>query len=169
MADRFRAALLAVLLWIAMPVAAAAQQGEGAVEGNWIEGRWQGEGRFQGRESTARLDIAPALGGHFLEFEFNFTAANENGEPLRFSGRGFYRRNGEAAWTGIWLDSGGAVHELRGAMTDDALETQWGDSGRTSYRLTGADRLEVVDSIRTANGEWREFARYMLVRLAPAR
>lgn len=160
MADRLRAAATAVLLALAVPFAATAQS-----EGAWIEGSWRGDGNVHGQASTARLDVAPALGGRFLEFGYSFVA----GEATAFEGRGFYRRTESESWTGTWLDSGGAIHELRGAMGEGELVTHWGARGRTVYRLDGEGRLEIVDSVGSANGEWREFARHLLVRRSPVR
>ena len=45
---------------------------------------------------------------------------------------------------------------------------EWGDGtaprGRSTYRLIGANAMEVIDEIRRKDGSWSEFGRFRLER-----
>jgi hypothetical protein len=155
------AAFACALTMAAAPV--LAQQAENDFA-HWFAGEWRGAGTVSGNASRAALDVAPTLGGRFLELDYRFTAFAADGTATRFSGRGFYRMDGDDAWTGHWFDSSGAVHALSAAVDGEALVARWGENGRSEYRRIDADRLEVVDSYRAADGDWTEFARISYTR-----
>ncbi|WP_299324389.1 hypothetical protein [Parasphingopyxis sp.] len=142
---------------------AQAQDGETFAE--WITGDWAGSGQFSGQESMATLTVEDTLGGRFHAFRYRFAAAANDGGTTYFEGLGLYHAHGERAWTGQWFDSMGNVHLLNGAIDGETLVAHWGDRGRTHYRRVGGNRLEIVDAMQNATGEWQEFARYSLNRL----
>lgn len=155
------AAIFATLLTFAP---AQAQDGETFAE--WIAGDWAGPGQFSGQDSMATLSVDPALGGRFHAFRYRFAAAGADGDTTYFEGLGLYHAEGEDAWAGRWFDSMGNVHPLSGTVDGEGLIAHWGERGRTHYRRTADDRLEIVDSMRNASNEWQEFARYSLNRIA---
>ncbi|QLC25122.1 DUF1579 domain-containing protein [Parasphingopyxis algicola] len=160
---QFKSAAFACALVIATgPV--FAQQAEDDFA-HWFAGEWRGAGTVSGNASRATLDVAPALGGRFLELDYHFTAFAPEGSTTRFAGRGFYRMDGDEAWTGHWFDSSGAVHVLSAVLDGEAWMARWGENGRSEYHRIDADRLEVVDSYRAADGDWTEFARISYTRI----
>jgi hypothetical protein len=53
-------------------------------------------------------------------------------------------------------------------VSGSALTALWGDRGQTVYCLLETGELEVVDSVKKADGSWAEFGRTTLKRKAPA-
>ena len=155
-------AALALAATVLLGTAAPAQQPEGELE--WLHGRWAGRGTVHGAPSEATLEVAPALGGRFVELRYAFATTGER--PLRFEGRGFYRAEGEA-WRGQWFDSTGATRSLTGTVTDATLAAQWGDTateqGRTTYRLEPPDVLRVTDEVLRRDN-WHVFASHTFTR-----
>jgi hypothetical protein len=155
-------ALGAVLLAIA--TAAPAQAPAGALD--WLHGRWTGAGTVQGSPSAALLEVAPALGGQFVELRYQFTTGGA--PPFRFEGRGFYRAEGET-WRGEWSDSTGATRPVTGTVIGTSLRTEWGEAeteqGRTTYRLERRDALQVTDEVLRRDGRWHVFASHNLTRM----
>ena len=145
-----------------LATAAAAQQPAGL---DWFHGSWSGSGTVQGSPSEATLEVAPALGGRFVELRYSFATQGER--PFRFEGRGFYRPEGEG-WHGQWFDSTGAVRPLAGTVSGTTLRTEWGEEsterGRTTYRLEGTT-LHVSDEVLRRDGQWHVFARHDLTRM----
>ncbi|MEM8695800.1 MAG: hypothetical protein AAGE05_07230 [Pseudomonadota bacterium] len=162
-ATRCRNGVLSVCAVIAAIGPAQAQEADSDFA-LWFAGEWRGAGIVSGNASRASLDVAPVLGERFLELDYRFTAFADEGAANRFAGRGFYRLDGEDAWTGHWYDSTGSVHSLSAVLEDGALVAQWGENGRSVYRRIDGNRLEVVDSYRSADGSWSEFARISYAR-----
>jgi ribosomal protein S16 len=135
-------------------------------------GTWRGAGIVTGRASEMTMTWERAVGGAFLHLRFrNAMAASATRPAEVFEARGYYRvvaASGTTAGTGTWIDSRGLILPVRVTVESDALTSDWGGSGtetgRTVYRLTSATTLEVVDSVRTATGEYREFGRTTLTR-----
>jgi len=132
---------------------------------DWLHGAWAGSGTVQGAPSEATLDVGPALGGRFVELRYGFTTRGER--SFRFEGRGFYRADG-SGWQGQWFDSTGATRPLAGTVSGTVLTTEWGDEaterGRTTYRLEGANALQVTDEVLRRDGQWHVFATHDLTR-----
>ena len=144
--------------------AAPAQQPERALD--WLHGSWAGAGTVQGAASEATLEVAPALGGRFVELRYRFTTAGER--PYVFEGRGFYRLDG-AGWRGQWFDSTGAIRPLAGTVEGTVLTAEWGEAateqGRTTYRLEAAGNLQVTDEVLRRDGRWHVFASHRMTRM----
>lgn len=145
----------AALLWPA--TATFAQQPASPL--GWLHGRWTGTGMVQGAPSEAMLEVAPALGGRFVELRYVFTTGGER--PVRFEGRGFYRHEAER-WRGQWFESTGMTRPLSGEVAGTRLTTEWGEEaterGRTTYRLEDGDTLRVTDEVLRLDGQWQVFA-----------
>lgn len=125
-----------------------------------LVGSWEGEGELFGRPTRFAMTWEWELGGAFLTLRYEI-----RGET-RMDARAYYRiREGEGeALDGIWVDSRKEVVELEAVATDSTLETGWRsptERGRTVYRRSGADSLEVRDFVHDGTG-WRPFgvARY---------
>jgi hypothetical protein len=116
-----------------------------------------------------------ALGGAFVRLRFRNEMAAGSGRPAEvFEGHGYYRMApGGLDGTGAWFDSRGAVFPVRVTLGDDRLTSDWGgaggEQGRTVYRLAAADTLEVIDAVRGAGGDLREFGRSRLSRVGATR
>lgn len=159
---RLVSAVFAATLFAFVP----AQAQDGATFAEWIAGEWAGPGQFSGQDSMATLSVDAAIGGRFHAFRYRFAAAGADGDTTYFEGLGLYHAEGESAWTGQWFDSMGNVHALNATVDGEGLVARWGELGRTHYRRVADNRLEIVDSMRNASGEWQEFARYSLNRIA---
>ncbi len=146
-------------------VATAAAADEPAGELDWFHGRWAGAGTVQGMPSEATLEVAPALGGRFVELRYRFRTTGER--AFVFEGRGFYRKEADG-WRGQWFDSAGATRPLTGTAAETSLTTEWGDAeteqGRTTYRLEAGDTLQVTDEVLRGDGKWYVFASHRFTR-----
>jgi hypothetical protein len=118
-----------------------------------LAGAWEGEGTLFGRPSTFIMTWAPELGGRFLGLSYEI-----HGE-FRMSARAHYRIADGPTLRGVWLDSRGEILQLEATATDSDLTTVWRsdtERGRTVYRRTGGDSLEVCDYVQAGDG-WRLF------------
>lgn len=75
---------------------------------------------------------------------------------------------GTSTGIGTWIDSRGVILPLSVTVTSDSLTTEWGqeltERGRTVYRLSAPDTLDVLDFVRGPEGQFREFGRSTLTR-----
>jgi hypothetical protein len=144
--------LAAPLILLAAP-AAAQEAGPLA----WLGGSWRGTGTMFGNPSEAVLEVAPAGDG----FDLRYRAG-------RFEGRAAYRPAGDGRWRADWSDNRGVAFPIAAVAAERTLAADWGSAeterGRTVYRLLSDGRLELVDTVVTAGGGMREFARHTLVR-----
>ena len=151
---------LAALLLAALAVPAAAQ---GATEPlAWLAGNWRGSGTMFGNASEAALDVAPVLGGRFLELRYRAGP---------FEGRAFYSPSQSGRWQATWFDNRGISFSIDAGVDARTLTSDWGtaeiERGRTVYRLLDDGRLEVVETVMTRDGQSREFARHTFSRANP--
>lgn len=121
-----------------------------------LEGTWAGPGTLFGRPAafTMRWDAADGLAT--LRFTNALVDADGTETPV-MSAVAVYRIDGGAE--GVWLDSRGERVELAWTVADGALVVDWRastESGRTTYRPMGGDRVEVVDEVAADDG-WRVF------------
>ncbi len=134
----------------------------------FLHGQWIGEGTTSGFLASQALTWKPALQGRFTALELHNTMSNEAGESFVFEGVAYYSATEAQEFTGIWVDSQGNIHPLKAVLKDTVLLADWGSEetelGRSEYRLLPDERLEVVDSIRNKEGEWKEFGRAVLER-----
>jgi hypothetical protein len=113
----------------------------------------------------SRIDMSweAVLGGRFVRLTFRNRMTSPQGGTDLFEGDAYYRAApSDGAYEGWWFDSGGEAHTIRAVCKDDALVAAWGSPGKegqTVYRLVGAASVEIVDSIKTKSGEWKEFGR----------
>ena len=136
-----------------------------------LVGQWHGQGVVTGRASEITMTWERVIGEAFVRLRFRNAMAAVGGRPAEvFEAHGYYRVTAGAteAATGTWLDGRGYILPVQVTLSPDTFTSQWGNAtteqGRTVYRLTGPDTLEVVDLVRTAAGEYREFGRSQLRR-----
>ncbi|NML06917.1 hypothetical protein [Sphingomonas sp. G-3-2-10] len=146
-----------------LPLGAALPAVAETFDPGWLIGGWSGEGSFMGRPSSATLDARMAIGGKFLEIEWQVATTGD--KPVRYEGRGLYRP-GAGGWDGHWFDSSGAIRPLAASMESTAVRVQWGtaetERGTSLYALAG-DTLIVEDTVLAAQGP-RTFATHRLKR-----
>ena len=153
--------MLCVLLILLSSILAAAQSSFF----ERIEGDWMGTGKVNGMESNITMNWRPALAGKHISLTFR---NQMKGGPL-FEANAYYRvgKNGDVS--GHWFDSFGYARPVKGTADDDSFTADWGtpetEQGRTVYKLTGPDSMEVTDSVRSKNG-WREFGKAVYTRAA---
>lgn len=158
--DLLRAGAMAPFV-TALPAVAA--RDPAITDMTWLTGKWQGEGSFMGRPSTASLYAKFELDRRFLEIEW--WVGGPTPRPL-YRGRGFYRP-GKPDWNGQWFDSTGAIRPLTAVQTDFAFRVSWGapetEQGTSLYALD-AGKLTVEDSVNAKEGP-RVFAKHVLKRV----
>lgn len=121
-----------------------------------LAGAWAGTGTVLGADATVRLTWEWTLDGQFLRLTF----ANQMG-PRRFDGHAYYRAIRAGEYRGMWFDSSGMMRPITARAEGDALVARWGtpetEEGETTYRLLPDDALEIVDRVRSKDGQWRTF------------
>lgn len=131
-------------------------------------GTWQGEGKVMGLESKITMTWEEIWGGKFTKLLFRNEMKTKNGETQIFEGNAYYKNIDLNKYQGNWFDSGGEYHPIDADLIDNSLNSLWGTNetklGRTIYRLIEKDKMEIVDSIKTKDGTWREFGRSVLNR-----
>jgi hypothetical protein len=132
-----------------------------------LEGRWEGTGVILGQASRVQMEWAPALNARFMRLTF-VSHIGPAPKTQRFEGHAYYQPAGEDRFRATWFDSSGQVRPIVASGTASTLVAAWGTAdtelGETTYRLTTADRVEVVDRVRAKDGTWREFGRSTLSR-----
>lgn len=132
-------------------------------------GTWQGEGKVMGLESKITMTWEEIWGGKFTKLIFRNEMKTKNGESQLFEGNAYYKNIDLNKYQGNWFDSGGESHPINATYIDNSLDSLWGTNetklGRTIYRLIEKDKMEIIDSIKTKDGTWREFGRSVLTKM----
>ncbi len=138
-------------------------------------GHWRGEGTLMGRPAAFDMEWRSALNGRFVVLQFsNAFAADESAAAVPvLTATEYYRPSSTDPGTadGTWFDTRGVMFPLSVTVTSTALVTLWGDTsterGRTTYRIVGPDRVDVVDEV--VRGEQYElFGQASYTRLPPS-
>ncbi|HYM81818.1 MAG TPA: hypothetical protein VEY91_10490 [Candidatus Limnocylindria bacterium] len=132
-----------------------------------LSGGWMGEGQSLGREARIEMTWESVLGGKFMKIAYRSEIRSRAGTTRVFEGHGYYwRAEGWGEHRGAWFDSEGERHPIEATFDGRVLLSTWGTEstklGRTAYRLIDPATIVLVDSIRTANGTWKEFTRATL-------
>jgi hypothetical protein len=150
------------------PVPADVEQAARPAVVDRLMGEWHGAGTVLGRSASITMVWELAVGDAFVRLRFrNEMAAGAAEAAAVLEAHGYYRfGRGPMNNRGTWIDSRGVVLPVVITIGADALTSDWGDErsevGRTVYRLIDARTLEVVDSVRQADGQYREFGRSQL-------
>ncbi len=133
-----------------------------------IRGNWKGTGIVNQMDSALTMKWEFFLGEKFYRLTFKNTMKSGKGDII-FEGLAVYQLPETASETdGIWYDSFGFMRPIKAVLEKDALTANWGtlqtEEGKTVYRLLENDKMEVVDSVKTKDGAWREFGRSNYVR-----
>ena len=123
-----------------------------------LGGEWRGEGTLLGR--AARFEMRWESRGALtvLAFENAFVDSSGRSTPV-LSAAAVYRTSPQSP-EAVWLDTRGVRIEIRWTATDSTLVANWSapeETGRTTYRLTASQEIEVVDEVES-DGALRAFA-----------
>lgn len=131
-------------------------------------GSWAGEGKAFGRPSRPEMKWESTLNGKFIKLSYRTEIKTSKGETEVFEGHGYYKSLGAGKYQGNWFDSQGSSHPINAVFQDNALTANWGtqetELGKTVYRLTSPNEMELIDSVQKKDGSWREFGRARLKR-----
>ncbi len=130
-------------------------------------GDWSGSGTVTGRSAVVTMVWSREPGAAFLHLRLRNAMAASASRPAEvFEARGYYVVRPGAPATGTWVDSRGVIFPLSFSVTADSLTADWGaegtERGRTVYRVRDGGILEVIDSVRGADGQYKEFGRTVL-------
>ena len=130
-------------------------------------GSWAGEGKAFGRPSRPEMKWESTLNGKFIKLSYRTLIQTPKGDEV-FEGHGYYKSLGAGKYQGNWFDSQGSSHPISAVFANDALTANWGtqqtELGKTIYRLTSPDEMELIDSVQKKDGTWQEFGRARLKR-----
>lgn len=134
-----------------------------------LRGSWQGTGTVNKMESALTMKWEAFLSEKFYRLTFKNTMKSNKGDVV-FEGMAMYKLPASSLETeGNWFDSFGFVRPIKAILAKDSLTANWGsketEEGKTVYRLLENDKMEVVDSVKTKDGLWREFGRSNYVRI----
>lgn len=157
--------LLLVVLNVSAPQQSLPAKPVASPLARW-EGNWTGEGKFFGQSAVQRLQWEQVLDGKFTRLTVRVETAS--GQPM-FEGHAYYRQVEGAQFEARWFDSQSHIYPIKAQLDADALTAFWGEplkeEGKSAYKLLDAGKqLEVVDAVRTKEGSWREFGRFVLKR-----
>ena len=133
-----------------------------------LSGNWKGTGVVSGMESEIEMKWEKVLAGKFYRLNFKNNMKGKNGNVV-FEGTAFYQFKTTAETFGNWFDSFGLIRPIKAVIETDKLSADWGnketEEGKTIYHLLEANKLEVIDSVKTKDGTWREFGRSTFTRI----
>ena len=152
----------AVLLLCLCAVAAQTNNNADAVKERYL-GAWKGTGKMMGRDSQVQMKWESVIEGRFVRLQYRTEWQMPDGKPQAFEGHAYYQRQKDGKYRATWFDVQGATYNIDAEFDGQALTALWGPGterrGKTVYRFTAADQLEVIDTTQTKEGEWREFSR----------
>ncbi|HEX9885039.1 MAG TPA: hypothetical protein VGA70_01050 [Longimicrobiales bacterium] len=133
-----------------------------------LVGSWSGEGTLMGRPGSFHMawSATEVPGVHSLAFGNAFRSDDGSETPV-LSAHATYRTGEDGSVDGVWFDTRGVRIELSGRVDADRLRVEWTaptEAGVTVYGWPGNGSVDVVDSVRTAEGV-REFGRASYQRL----
>ena len=130
-----------------------------------LSGSWSGEGKAMGMPATLRMTWDWVLGEKFLRLSLRNEMTAANGQVQFFEGHAYYQPSANKC-EGTWFDSRGISFPIKCNVDGDSVTALWGspeqEQGKSVYRLLADGNLEVVDSVKQPDGNWREFARFAL-------
>lgn len=124
-----------------------------------FEGEWQSGGNAFGQPAQSTMIWAPVMDGCFWQLSYVIETNPGTEDANTFIGRGIHRHEADIV-SGQWIDNWGAMHDLRGSVSDTELIVFWGEPeaqlGRSRYTLTDDGAIQVTDWILNDTG-WQQF------------
>lgn len=124
-----------------------------------FEGEWRSDGNAFGQPAQSTMQWGPVMDGCFWQLSYVIETNPDTDSANTFNGRGIHRHM-EGSVSGQWIDNWGAMHDLRGSVSDTELIVFWGEAtdqlGRSRYELTEDGAIQVTDWILTDEG-WQQF------------
>jgi hypothetical protein len=156
-------AALGALALPATPAPSQAQQAPAPASLGWFQGEWEGDVDFIGRPAKGKLVVRPGLAGSATVMTFTAQVSAVGDKPaFTFEGHGTYRIKPDGSVSGLWADSYGNFHHLKGRAKPGELRVNWGDArselGHSSYVL-GADGVLTVTDSALIQGQMQVFGK----------
>lgn len=147
----------------AAPALPAQQAAPAPASLDWFQGEWYGDVDFIGTPAKGTLLVRPGLAGSATVMTFTADVSAKGNRPaFRFEGQGTYRIKPDGSVTGLWADSYGNFHQLKGRVKLGELRVNWGDArsemGHSSY-VQGADGVLTVTDSAMINGAVQTFGK----------
>lgn len=124
-----------------------------------FEGVWRSDGDAFGQPAQSEMVWGPVLDGCFWEMTYAIETNPGTEQANMFRGRGVHHHEAGVI-SGHWVDSWGAMHQLRGAVSETELTVYWGEPGgqlgRSRYAPTQDGTIQVTDWILNESG-WQQF------------
>jgi hypothetical protein len=156
---------LAVLVLLLIPFQAQSQQDQFLSR---LEGTWEGEGKGFGMPARLQLSWQWVLDKKFLRLTLRNEMTAAGGQKQIFEGTAYYKALAANKYEAQWFDSRGVTFPIKAQVEGDSLVANWGspdkEEGKSIYRLSDKDTMEVVDSVKQKDGSWREFGRVVVKR-----
>lgn len=132
------------------------------------EGNWKTKGTNFGMPSDVSMSWTPAVRGKFYQLQYTIVMHPAGKNDMVFEGVAYYKSTAENTYQATWFDSNGSQHPITAAFDGTSLTSRWGtketELGKTTYRFLDNTRMEVIDSVQTKAGPWREFGRNILAK-----
>ena len=125
---------------------------------DFLVGVWEGEGELFGQPASFHMTWSRLPGEDVYRLQFRNALGSGAAAQTILESEAMYTWKDGALWDGTWFDSRDKRLELSGSATGfgTAFRVEWTDpgveNGVTIYRQLGQDRVEVVDSVASADG-----------------
>jgi hypothetical protein len=160
---RLSALLFLIVIFVLVPLQARAQSSIFEK----LSGNWKGTGIVSGMNSEITMKWESVLAGKFYRLSFKNNMKGNDGNVV-FEGTAFYKVKTTTETEGNWFDSFGFIRPIKAVFETDKLTAGWGtketEEGSTVYHLVEANKLEVIDTVKGKDGNWREFGRSTFTR-----
>lgn len=135
-------------------------------------GDWEGQGELFGQPASFSMSWSWQLDRRFVRLDFENRLVSDGQPRTVLKAIAFYRVTVSRELGGYWFDSRGQTLRLEPIADESTLITTWlgeVEQGRTTYRISGQDTVEVLDEV-LKDGQWRPFGTASYRRLlSPAR
>lgn len=133
-----------------------------------VAGTWKASGTSFGMPSEVTMIWQPSLQGKFFHLNYKIIMHPKEGNDRVFEGVAYYRFLSEGTYQATWFDSNGELHPITAEFDGIAMNVTWGTPGvklgKTVYKFVNDSSIEIVDSIQSKDGTWKEFARNTLIK-----
>lgn len=134
-------------------------------------GHWQSDGDAFNAPARSTMRWTATMKDKQVRLDYRIEIQPDTEQSSVFEGVAYYRDTGQSSLRAFWADNSGDLHPIVASFDGEALTAHWGvagaKQGRTRYRLTGEDEIQVTDWVLTDDG-WRQFNDNRFVRIQPA-